>query len=344
MCIKCPKTDFHRATFFKHGGISVKPLRWHWPPSTTGNHGRNGRSEPLFFWYPRSSKWHENHEMTMPLTSPKCFRSWKLGLRQVRIRKRDILMFIVKHSSKHMYGLSNLQSPMLAMLTCVFLNNLLLRHHPAQTHVEVMSTVTIRCMLGTAPMAGLESRRFMTHGLLRSHPNKGSCEKSVLRCSAVLQSQQGWRFFWHLLTSFDLLKATPKKQIYKILQDLFFMSHSSLLRHPGIFKRSSQLEAYLPDLSAFFNRFNISAEFYATQWWTPELLTSWTESLGQCRCPGFWPSLPTLCLSHSSCGWVIWRSCWRMLACFFVCLFCFVSCIKVLQLVKMNVSCESERT
>ena len=25
-------------------------------------------------------------------------------------------------------------------------------------------------------------------------------------------------------------------------------------------------QAYLPDLSAYFNRFNISAEFYATQW------------------------------------------------------------------------------
>lgn len=50
------------------------------------------------------------------------------------------------------------------------------------------------------------------------------------------------------------------------------------------------LEAYLPDLSAFFNRFNISAEFYATQWFLtlfayslpfPHLLRVWDQFL--CR-------------------------------------------------------------
>lgn len=50
------------------------------------------------------------------------------------------------------------------------------------------------------------------------------------------------------------------------------------------------LEAYLPDLSVFFNRFNISAEFYATQWFLtlfayslpfPHLLRVWDNFL--CR-------------------------------------------------------------
>ena len=65
-----------------------------------------------------------------------------------------------------------------------------------------------------------------------------------------------------------------------------------------------QLEAYLPDLSVFFNRFKISAEFYATQWYWTQSWAGWSRVqfvMATATSP-----IPIFGVQASSALWITW--------------------------------------